>query len=166
VLVHGCDLVFSFFLMFLFVFFFYPCYKVLVQFFFAASSAASFSGIPTWLGTYSNVIGGCLIDQFSDQLSFWVLGSFSVRDCYYCAEWNGDDYSFLIVIRSGVNSAQRFRSSFVRIVFFLLCFRLVLLRIRYFRLFSIRPCIFCCDVRTIRWEGKEFQLGICIEDYS
>jgi hypothetical protein len=29
-----------------------------------------------------------------------------------------------------------------------------------YRLFSIRLCIFCCDVRIFRWGWKKFQLGI------
>jgi hypothetical protein len=40
---------------------------------FAASLAASFPGIPTWLGTHIFDICGCFVDQF--------LGSFSVGDC-------------------------------------------------------------------------------------
>jgi hypothetical protein len=53
---------------------------------------------------YNVILLKCLNDQFSDQLSFWVLGSFSVGDCYYCAERVGDDYSFLVLVHGGVDS--------------------------------------------------------------
>jgi hypothetical protein len=97
-LFHGCGRVFPFFL-----FFFYSCYQVLwgicfgvvsffVQYFFCCDSEP----IVMWyLWMLDRSVFGSI-----NFLGSWI---FFCGDCYYCAEWVGDNYSFLVATRSGVN---------------------------------------------------------------